>query len=384
MDIQNLFMLLIIGHAVMGIMSFAYYQMKPMYVLKLSVIAQVVFSVAYGLIYLRAVFPCLAYIILSNCALVGAIAVQSITILYVLGKWSHLKRTILTVYLVIIMSIFTLTIATGLQENFRMSFFSIILISLLIHPTYTLITTPGRTPFRTVMATFLSVTIVAFIARSWYAMCTSQLYTFDYQHLSNTFAYTMLYILMIANGLGLLFLIKEDDDRLLVKAATTDPLTGILNRYRLITAIEDQIAFHRRKTIPLSMLVIDIDYFKNINDTYGHPVGDIVLKKLVHLIEKHLRPYDLFGRIGGEEFVIVLPQTDHDSAAIISERLRETVASTPLPDLHITISIGIHIDIPDLNADYNHYFCRADHALYQAKSQGRNRVVFYDGGSECP
>lgn len=164
----------------------------------------------------------------------------------------------------------------------------------------------------------------------------------------------------------------------LEKLATTDPLTGVWNRRHLFALAEREITRVHRYNRPLSLLIIDIDRFKVINDTYGHAGGDEVLAILAKTVLNCLRKSDLFGRFGGEEFVAFLPETTLQTAVAAAERIRENLANIVISvyeqQIRITVSIGVaSYQKEDLTIDA--LLQRADKALYQAKNQGRNQVV---------
>ncbi len=170
---------------------------------------------------------------------------------------------------------------------------------------------------------------------------------------------------------------RKEMEAELRRLATTDSLTGVANRRRFIEQLDKELARIKRFNLPASLLMVDIDYFKRVNDTYGHAAGDAVLKHLTASAEHHLRSIDLFGRIGGEEFAVLLPGTDKEGAREFAEQLRSYVAETPAKieagEVHVTISIGVTQFKPtDLIPDA--IFARADEALYRAKQAGRNRV----------
>lgn len=159
--------------------------------------------------------------------------------------------------------------------------------------------------------------------------------------------------------------------------ATTDPLTGAYNRRYFMERFEGE--FHRSRRFGLSLVIvsIDIDHFKSINDTFGHPAGDKVLQNLVTLCQRILRKSDLFGRIGGEEFMIMLPQTNLNGGLELTERIRETVEKEAVPEddrvINYTFSAGITV-LHSEDQNINNLLKRADHALYEAKNKGRNRI----------
>jgi two-component system cell cycle response regulator len=160
--------------------------------------------------------------------------------------------------------------------------------------------------------------------------------------------------------------------------ASHDALTGTLNRRAIRNALEREAARSVRQSSPLGVLLLDIDHFKKVNDTFGHTFGDAVLKLVSRRLSVPLRRYDAVGRYGGEEFLVVLPQCDLEQTAEIGERVRLSVASAPLEtsagDIAVTVSIGAATMNND-PAFIDELIQRADRALYEAKRQGRNRVM---------
>jgi two-component system cell cycle response regulator len=156
----------------------------------------------------------------------------------------------------------------------------------------------------------------------------------------------------------------------------TDGLTNVANRKQLDTLLNDEIVRARRHNLSLSMLMLDIDHFKQVNDTYGHQAGDAVLRGLAALIKKRLRPTDTLGRYGGEEFCALLPETTLQGAAAIAEELRAMIASHTFvadkQEIKATLSIGAGTLHPNMQADA--LYKSADEKLYAAKRTGRNKV----------
>ncbi len=171
--------------------------------------------------------------------------------------------------------------------------------------------------------------------------------------------------------------VTAQNKKLLV-LATRDPLTNALNRRALLTQLDSLIAECSREGAPLCFVMIDIDHFKSVNDNHGHAVGDKVIQSLVHSLALHTRAEDLLARLGGEEFCVVLPNTDVQRGSEIAEGMRETVEnsmpSEAHPQLRISASFGVSALSPD-SAQADALMDAADTALYQAKTAGRNRVV---------
>ena len=160
--------------------------------------------------------------------------------------------------------------------------------------------------------------------------------------------------------------------------ARTDFLTGIPNRRHFLNLADLELARARRYERPFSMLMLDLDLFKSVNDRYGHRIGDLTLQKVVEVCSEILREVDVVGRLGGEEFGIILPETDAGQALQVADRVRQAVAaaSVALPhggSVGITTSIGV-ATYREADPDFDAVLTRADRALYEAKRSGRDRV----------
>lgn len=175
----------------------------------------------------------------------------------------------------------------------------------------------------------------------------------------------------------------QEQNRQLQEMANRDGLTGLYNHRYFHEQLAQDFLRARRYHEDLSCVLLDIDYFKKFNDTYGHQTGDVVLRTLAEVIERSIRDSDLAARYGGEEFALVLYHTDKSAAYEVAERLRQMVESHEVQDndnlLHVTISAGIATFPHERVHDSKELIEYADQALYKAKENGRNRVETFDG-----
>jgi chemotaxis family two-component system sensor kinase Cph1 len=188
---------------------------------------------------------------------------------------------------------------------------------------------------------------------------------------------------MVKQGNDLAVLMREvsrknrelaETNEIIDRLARTDALTGLANRRTLFEALRREIVRTERLGEGFSLIIIDLDQFKSINDEYGHLIGDQVLVSAAAVFASQLRPYDLAARYGGEEFVLLLPGTSQDQAAVVAERVRNAISKLEVGEYPrgITVSLGAACWMTGETAEET--IARADKALYRAKQSGRNRV----------
>jgi diguanylate cyclase (GGDEF)-like protein len=165
----------------------------------------------------------------------------------------------------------------------------------------------------------------------------------------------------------------EEANVRLEQLAATDGLTGLANHRAFQEELAHLVARVKRDGKPLSVLLLDVDYFKKYNDSFGHPAGDEVLKTIAQILKQTIRQSDLAARYGGEEFAILLYDADAETAAIVAERSRAAIAAHEFPHREVTVSVGVAVHV--VGEEGAVLVQRTDTALYQSKHNGRNRVT---------
>lgn len=195
-------------------------------------------------------------------------------------------------------------------------------------------------------------------------------------NISQVAAYVSGYMLMIVNGFGFLLMCKQRNDATMKRLASTDDLTGLLNRREFFARADAARMLALRQRQPIALLMLDIDHFKQLNDRFGHATGDEALLLFARTTGGILREHDILGRMGGEEFALALPGTDLAGAMQAAERLRQATMEIRLLTCgnHYTMTVSIGLVVIEPNEDLPTALARADRGLYAAKRNGRNRI----------
>ncbi|PUA98103.1 diguanylate cyclase (GGDEF)-like protein [Acidovorax sp. 107] len=222
----------------------------------------------------------------------------------------------------------------------------------------------------------------AVVAVSTHAEATSILQSSALQ----TLTFFATFSVVLVSSVGFVFMLRDRADENNRVLAALDPLTGVANRRSLITALDRDVARAQRMREPMALLMVDIDHFKDVNDQYGHPAGDRVLCSVVNVLRQRVRAQDLVGRYGGEEFLVLLPDTGLAGAEQLARELckaaeesRCPVDGVPGPGIAVTVSIGVFGGRLESGDSWDMLIAAADRALYQAKNNGRNRVEVATG-----
>lgn len=226
----------------------------------------------------------------------------------------------------------------------------------------------------------LLVAIGIFVSRVvGVALGADQSVSVDHSSLMQTITHMLGLVVLIFLTVGFVIMTKERADALNVVLAMRDELTQLYNRRAVFEALAQHLAAARRNQMPLSVLMLDVDNFKSLNDTFGHAAGDRVLREIASTIQNGLRAQDVAGRMGGEEFLVVLPHAKADEASRTAERLRQRIQDVDCLrrcnlKTTLSVSVGVAQFDPVRHAGGDDFIQEADQALYRAKARGRNRV----------
>lgn len=275
---------------------------------------------------------------------------------------------------------FHLILFTNNDLNLRVAFAATCLGVLLLLPVFRMIFGTGNSLLMRLIGFLYLVIIVSHFGRSVSIMLLH--HAIDHSLFSGSFvtslAYLTLNLSLILGGTGFVLLLKEVTDEKLLNLANHDDLTGALNRRAFFERTQSAIYRHGKKQQPISLMLFDVDKFKLINDTFGHDVGDRVLRSLSRRIFGRLDAQHLFARFGGDEFAILMPGYDEQQSEEAAEGIRAEIAASEihLPDqsLTYTISIGLLTLIPDTYTDTERLYISCDNALYGAKKNGKNSI----------
>jgi diguanylate cyclase (GGDEF)-like protein len=248
-------------------------------------------------------------------------------------------------------------------------------IALQLHPPAS-----GRAGTRAILIATFGVGALAFLMRALHVMISAE----SLQAFINPTAFQSAIFVVAAGAaivstFGFVMLHKERADGEALRMATMDPLTGAYNRRTFHEIAERELSRARRAGQPLSIIVLDIDNFRPVNESYGNRTGDEVLQKIADIVRLALRKEDMLVRYGGEEFLVMLPDVPGPGAVVVAGRIRKSVEAEPLQvggrSVPVTVSVGVSARLDEGPESMENLLARADAALALAKQRGRNRVV---------
>ncbi|MBN7773594.1 GGDEF domain-containing protein [Clostridium aminobutyricum] len=375
-NMATILVVLILGHLLTGALIIAYMgKQDRSKAVNTFLIAKLLQPMGWVIIGLRGAIPSLFFVAVGNSILFVGAALELIAFMMLKNNYTETVKRAYTALLICCILVFIAATAYGFPENVRITFTSSITAILMVFPVYTLFIDKKASRLQRTIAVLYSIIIVFLLFRAVAALTINIGMNLSSTNVVNTWLFLLLYIAMLAGSTGFILLDKEKQDFELLKAASLDGLTNLLNRKTFILRSRALISLCVRKQEQISFLLIDIDDFKKINDMYGHFIGDAVLQDFANTLRKQLRDYDLFGRYGGEEFAILLPEADEKNVKEVAERLRSTIENSSVDiDLEIkyTISVGFCSITPKRETTIDMLYKICDQALYTAKAHGKN------------
>lgn len=339
--------------------------------------AKLLFALGFIFISHRDSLPDILSINAGNTFLILAAYFEGRSILMTfVGKGGALYKQLiaLTILIVLLLNISIYMQPTSLLRIAVGSFGSYIII---IIPTLKLFFSKDSSRFKRIVGVFYFIISALLLPRGIYFFLHPESLTFTSSPIQGL-TYTAFLILTIFSLSTFLLLMKEEADKKLQALAHTDFLTGLNNRQSFFDSVAGPFERHRREKVPCSVLFMDIDHFKKVNDTYGHAFGDEVLKTASAILKAMVRGYDIPCRFGGEEFAAFIDNATAEAGEITAERIRmhmKEARFTEQPGFTFSVSIGVATGIPGENDDINTFIGIADEALYEAKEAGRDRVI---------
>lgn len=382
LDMKTTFLLLVAGHLFTVILISAYWQShKKDSTFNTFFIAKCLQAIAWFFLILRGGIPDIFTISLANTLLFLGASLECIAVLKLKQAFQQISKKIYIFLTVTVIIGFHLIILFYNKENIRVAFASFGTAVFVIIPAYKLILEKKASLLTKIMGYLYLFTIIFFIGRGIAATLQISMGLFT-PGIIQSISFLTLYLVMILGNSGFVLLLKERVDKELVRIANIDDLTGILNRRSFISLVGEKINFCAKMKMPLTLLLFDVDYFKQINDTHGHVFGDYVLRDLSEKISHHIRVEDLFCRYGGDEFAILLPEMNKEESVKFAEKIRQIIDVLDNQELQIqyTLSIGLLTVFPNQGTKWDTLYASCDKALYIAKNKGRNQVIhkYYD------
>lgn len=381
LDVKSLMGILIWGDLALAMLAFGYYRFHESDQEKSLInrfgTAKILQATAWFFLFLRGQINDFFSIYIGNILLYVSIYIESVIMLNMVNQveiiWYKIQKIILVIFIFIFL-IYSVLFGEG---NIRIAIASMAVFCTLLMPTIFYIFKKKSSSFKKYVGSYVFIFLVFLLMRAVQALVAKNTTLFT-KDIFQSGTFITLILLMFVNGAGFLLLMYEHSDEILKVIADLDPLTQISNRRHFMTKADLYYQRHERSQESLSLLFVDIDYFKKVNDTYGHVFGDEVLKILAKVIVDSIRPTDLCCRYGGEEFLILLHETNTEQATLVGNRIREAVEKLEIEtkkEFKFTVSIGIFSGVANSHKSIQNFIDNADKGLYMAKESGRNCVI---------
>ncbi len=373
MDIKTLVLALALGNlSLCAALFFFEYERKKSFAMSTWALAKQCQALAWCLLYLRGVVPEFFAILLGNSLLFAGMALDAGALWQAAGK-SDWRRRLLPALGVAVL-LFALCYIFEVAPLLRSAGGSLIVAGFFLSGVAALsLKWREASMLRRFLAVAMGVLSLLIGARGVLAAFVPD---FDAERMQLA-GFGALYLMMLTNAFGYLLLSREKLGGELARLEVVDPATGVPNRRGFYQALAPWMALARRPGLPTALVVLNVDDFKRVNDSYGHPVGDAVLKSVVDICRQQLRDSDLMGRLGGAEFAILLPRTSLVDALMVAERIRAAVFTLPVKTEKAVLNLTASLGVTTIRAEDSTValFKRADEALQTAKQAGRNRVM---------
>jgi diguanylate cyclase (GGDEF)-like protein len=336
-----------------------------------------------GLYFMRYVPVFVSQNLGQSCLYTG-LFLESLVMLDIVGFRARvLSRVQAIIYVAVVIGFNVVTLS---HPNFlvRVAFGAYSLFFIMLIPAVSFLVRAGHSPLRRLTGSLYVFLFLACVFRAIQTLMAISGSGMPYGSLLTDVTLLLFVFHLHIGGIAFLLVLKEDTDRKLAELAFRDPLTGLYNRRHFLEHARSAIAQAIRSREEVSVLFMDLDFFKGVNDRYGHNFGDEVLRDFASVIRMHVRTCDIPCRYGGEEFVVFLPNAGRDGAFAAAERIRAYLRAAKfpnMPDFSYTVSVGIAFRVPGEKAqavDVMHALIMdSDAALYRAKEGGRDRVVVF-------
>lgn len=379
-DIETAILIIIVGHFFTCVLTIAYQLQRPKHMRSYAfVFARIFDVVGWTLISIEGVIPDFFTTFLGSSCLIIAISCQTAAILKAQNSYTEIIKRFYIVFsflYIFVISIYSLVFP---DYSVRGALLGEIFTTLWIYPVYKLLTNDESTFLHKVVAVIYIFGMLPYlyeVTTIFYSvLILHESYNVISETMSLAFVFFSLYLTMLIGNIGVILIAKEKSDIQMMRDAMYDDLTGICNRRTFWQHVEELLSDHSLRGTTFVFLLVDIDHFKEINDTHGHFVGDLVLQDFVAKVKGNLNKADIFGRIGGEEFAILIPDADEGHGVMTAEAIRTTIADSTFNEtIHYTVSIGSVTVLSYQNINIDMLYKTGDIAMYEAKLQGRNRI----------
>lgn len=380
-DIRTVLLVLVGGNLVSAILIFAFMRSTPFArdkpLLLYCLYSRAVLAVAFALFFCRGLIPDLLSVNMGNSLLLFAFFWESRVILAAISEERNIYKVIMAAGTLVCVTAFNVAEYVRPDPAIRITVSSFCTFLILCVPTACMALTSGIGSFKKAISFLYVAFLVLVFFRSLTGMEVANS-LLDGGNIIHSLTFLALIFMMSLSLPAYLLMAKETADKALLRVATTDALTGLRNRHSFFDLADQLYQSHIVSRSYLSVLFMDIDNFKQINDVHGHAFGDAVLVRLADIFKKALRPMDLSCRYGGEEFVVFLARADACAATTVGHRIMREISETIFqshPDFIFTVSVGVSCGIPQEGEQLKDYIAQADEALYAAKGTGKNKVV---------